>query len=99
MNDSSGMSTPVTPATLYVTDVATGKPRPVVEAKNFTDLHACWSPDGRRIAYSATLLDNDGNRAGETSLFVTDADGKNTVTVLTEMHQPNQVKLRLTGWR
>jgi RNA polymerase sigma factor (sigma-70 family) len=84
---------------LYVTDTATGKARPVVEASNLTDVQAVWSPDGRRIAFSATMLDEDGNRMGETSLFVCDADGKNTTTVRTERHEPNIVKLVLTGWR
>jgi Tol biopolymer transport system component len=86
-------------SSLYVTDTATGKARPVVEASNLTDVQAVWSPDGRRIAFSATMLDEDGNRMGETSLFVCDADGKNTTTVRTERHEPNIVKLVLTGWR
>jgi RNA polymerase sigma factor (sigma-70 family) len=85
--------------TLYVADVASGKVRAVVEAKNFSGLHACWSPDGRRIAYCTTLLDADGRRAGETSIFVTDLEGKTTTTVRTERHEPNTVKLRLMGWR
>src|SRR5205823_658421 len=84
---------------LYATDVTNGKTRAVVDVMNFSDMHACWSPDGRRIAYSATLLDGDGERTGETSLFVMDADGSNTVTVRTEMHQPRQIKLRLMDWR
>jgi Tol biopolymer transport system component len=85
--------------TLYVLDVASGKARPVVEAKNFNRLHACWSLDGKRIAYCATLLDADGKDAGETSIFVTDADGKSTTTVRTEKHQPHVIKLILMDWR
>jgi Tol biopolymer transport system component len=85
--------------TLYVADVASGKVRAVVEAKNFSRLHACWSPGGRRIAYCATLLDADGRDAGETSIFVTDPEGKNTTTVRTEKHQPNVIKLLLMDWR
>jgi RNA polymerase sigma factor (sigma-70 family) len=84
---------------LYVLDVASGKVRSVAEAKNFGDLHACWSPDGRRIAYCVRILDNDGKCTGETSIFVTDTQGRNTETVLTEKHQPNLVWLRLLGWR
>jgi Tol biopolymer transport system component len=85
--------------TLHVVDVASGKSRPVVEAKNFTDMQACWSPDGRRIAYCVTLLDDKGKRSGETSLFVTNVAGKQTTTVLTEKHQPGEVRLVLTDWR
>jgi RNA polymerase sigma factor (sigma-70 family) len=84
---------------LYVADVPGGKTRAVVDVMNFTDMHASWSPDSRRIAYSVTLLDGDGERSGETSLFVTDADGNNTVTVRTEKHDPRQIRLRLTDWR
>jgi Tol biopolymer transport system component len=84
---------------LYVTDVKDGKTRAVVDVLNFTDIAACWSPDSRRIAYSATPLDGDGKRMGETSLFVIDADGTNTVTVRTEQHEPNQIRLGLMAWR
>ena len=79
---------------LYVVEVPGGKTRAVVDVLNFTDVHACWSPDGRRIAYSATLLDANGERDGETSLFVIDADGNNTTTVRTEKHEPNCIRLR-----
>jgi hypothetical protein len=60
---------------------------------------ACWSPDSRRIAYCARLLNPDLSCAGETSIFVTDPDGKNTVTVATEKHEPNVIALQLTDWR
>ncbi len=85
--------------TLNVVDSAGGKPRAIVEAKNFTDLRACWSPDGKRIAYIVTLLDDQGERGGETTLFVCDADGKNTVTVITEKHDPQELRMTLTDWR
>jgi Tol biopolymer transport system component len=84
---------------LYVADVPGGKTRAVVDVLNFTDMHACWSPDSRRIAYSVTLLDGEGKRAGESTLFVMDADGNNTTSVRTEMHDPGEVRLHLTGWR
>src|SRR5207253_2728779 len=58
-----------------------------------------FSPDGRRSAYCVTLLDARGEREGETSIFVTDPEGKNAETVLTEKHKPNQIKLRLMDWR
>jgi RNA polymerase sigma factor (sigma-70 family) len=84
---------------LFAADVASGKTRPVVEATNLAAIHAYWSPDGRRIAFSATILDDDGNMGGETSLYTTDPEGKQVVTVRTERHQPNQIRMLLTGWR
>ncbi len=85
--------------TLYVLDVDTGKVRPVVEAKNFTDLHACWSPDGRRIAYSVTLLDARGEYAGESAVYVTDLEGRNHAAVARDQHQPGVIRFSLLGWR
>jgi RNA polymerase sigma factor (sigma-70 family) len=84
---------------LYVADVPGGKERALVEASNFNDVHACWSPDSRRVAYCARLLDEAGDDVGETSLFVTDAAGRETTTVRTEQHKPQQIRLRLLGWR
>jgi RNA polymerase sigma factor (sigma-70 family) len=84
---------------LHVTDVADGKTAAVVDVLNFTDIYACWSPDSRRIAYSATLLGADGERGGETSLFVMDADGNNMVTLRTEKHEPLQIRMQMMDWR
>jgi dipeptidyl aminopeptidase/acylaminoacyl peptidase len=85
--------------TLYVLDVATGKVRPVVEAKNFTNLRGCWSPDGRRIAYRVSLLDAQGEYAGESAIYVTDLDGRNHTTVVRDRHQPGLIRFSLLGWR
>ncbi len=83
----------------FVMDVAGGPARAVVDAKNFAELQACWSPDGLRIAYKVTPLDPDGQRGEETSLFVVDVDGKNTVSLLTEKHGRDEVRLTLLDWR
>jgi Tol biopolymer transport system component len=85
--------------TLYVVDVGGGKPKPVVEAKNFTDLKAYWSPDGRRIAYSVGFLDDKGKRLGESNLNVVDSDGQNSVTLVSEKHEPDTIRLILVDWR
>jgi RNA polymerase sigma factor (sigma-70 family) len=85
--------------TLHVADVAGGKIRPLVDARNFGEAHGCWSPDGRRIAYCVTLLDEMGNSAGQTSIFVTDAAGRNTTTLVSEQHQPGLVRFTLLDWR
>jgi Tol biopolymer transport system component len=85
--------------TLHVADLAGGKERTLVEARSFTDLRGGWSPDSHRVAYSGTPLTADGKRAGETSLFVVDADGRNRTTILTEIHDPDVIRLRLIDWR
>ncbi len=85
--------------TLYTVDVAGGPPKAVVDAMNFSEVHAVWSPDSRRIAYVVTLLDGQGNRGEETSLNVIDADGSNSVTLITEKHEPHVLRLTFTDWR
>jgi hypothetical protein len=62
-------------------------------------MQACWAPDSRRVAYCVTLLDEKGNRTGETSIMVTDLEGKNTTTVVAERHDPQHVVLSLMAWR
>jgi Tol biopolymer transport system component len=85
--------------TLYVADLVGGKPRPVVEFLNFTRLQACWSPDGRRIAYSFTFLNAKGDPGKESNLNVVDSDGKNTRTIVSASHGVDEVKLLLVGWQ
>lgn len=85
--------------TLYVVDIAGGKPKPVVEAHNFGDLKACWSPDSRRIAYSVGFLDDKGKRLGESNVNVVDSDGQNSVTLASEKSEPDTIPLILLDWR
>jgi len=84
---------------LFVVDMAGGEPKALVEAANFMDMNAVWSPDGKKIAYMTTLKEPDGKRGQETSLFVMDADGKNSVTLRTEKHDEHELKMVLTDWR
>ncbi|HEX4612370.1 MAG TPA: hypothetical protein VH092_29520, partial [Urbifossiella sp.] len=74
---------------VFVFDPATGKRTPIEGLPlNGEFLGACWSPDGRQIAYSWRL--QPGRQAGaapqetESHLTVADADGKNARTILTE---------------
>ena len=84
---------------LYVADLKTGTTKALVEAENFHDLRARWSPDGKQIAYTATPAGLNGERGAETTLFVIHADGSNTRTVLTDKHGSEAVGLVLTDWR
>jgi Tol biopolymer transport system component len=84
---------------LYVAEVAGGKLAPIAQFLNFSDIHACWSPDGRRIAYSFTFLDAKGERGTESNLNVVDAEGQNSTTIVSANHPPEEIKLVLLGWR
>jgi len=83
--------------TLNILDVATGTVQPLVEGLNFTELRACWAPDSKRIAYTATHV--GGNAGLETHLNIIDPVGKNSVTVLSERHERNEMALFLIDWR
>jgi hypothetical protein len=75
--------------------------RILVASGKYTDLSACWSPDGRRIAFSGALLDSTGKRAGQSGIYIIDADGSNVKpeTVMEEFHPPEVIRLRLVDWR
>ncbi len=84
---------------LYVANVKDGTTKALVEGTNFYTLRACWSPDGKQIAYAVTPKDANGERGEETTLFIMDADGSNTRTVHTEKHGKHGIGLVLTDWR
>lgn len=74
---------------LAVVEVATGKFAPVQEVPLNAELtHGfCWSPDGKKIAYTwrekhEGKTDDLLNRETESHLIVCDPDGKNAKTVL-----------------
>jgi Tol biopolymer transport system component len=91
---------------LSVVDVATGKATPVADFPlNGTVMGHCWSPDGKRIAYTWQLAD-DGKpgeppaRETESFLVVCDPDGKNAKTVLSEKRRDGRaVTLGTVDWR
>jgi RNA polymerase sigma factor (sigma-70 family) len=70
---------------LYTAEVGKGKPWLVSKERNDKIMGFCWSPDGKRIAYTAQVFSAEGP-GGETESFliVVDADGKNPVTLLSE---------------
>jgi Tol biopolymer transport system component len=79
---------------LLLAEVASGKVRVLGHGAGL--VQACWSPDGRRIACSMTAWEEKDNRAGETSLIVTDIETNDTRRVLTD--QSVQGWLALLGW-
>jgi dipeptidyl aminopeptidase/acylaminoacyl peptidase len=89
-------------AGLYVMDVDHGKPRRVDEATNSEAMGACWSPDGKRIAYIWRQHDEQAKADQETESFliVADADGKNAKTIVTEKAKsPGIITIENPDWR
>jgi RNA polymerase sigma-70 factor (ECF subfamily) len=74
------------PNRVFVLDLREGKPRPVSPELNAVVLSACWSPDGKRIAYAwhQVPAKPDSDNPIEFVLSVIDADGKNPLTLRTE---------------
>jgi dipeptidyl aminopeptidase/acylaminoacyl peptidase len=85
---------------LRMTNVETNDEQTLVEANHFTDLSACWSPDGQRIAFSGGFLNAEGKRAGQSGLYTMSASGPRSEAepVLEEFHPPEILRLRLVGW-
>jgi Tol biopolymer transport system component len=89
-------------AGLYVVDMDGGKPRRVDEAMNSELMGACWSPDGKQIAYIWRQHDDKfkADDDVESFLIVADADGKNAKTILTEKGKgPGMITLMNPDWR
>lgn len=86
---------------LQMAEAEGGQERALVAAGSVTDLSACWSPDGRRVAYSAAWLDPSGKRAGRSGIYLVGVDGigAEPTPVLEEVHPPEITRLRLIDWR
>jgi dipeptidyl aminopeptidase/acylaminoacyl peptidase len=86
---------------LQTAEIKGGEERLLVAPGEFTDLFACWSPQGDRIAFSGARLDASGKRAGQSGIYVIPADGSSAdpAPVLEEFHPPEQFRLRLVDWR
>jgi RNA polymerase sigma factor (sigma-70 family) len=70
---------------LVLVDVKTGKRRRVSQETNGQFVGGfCWSPDGKKIAYTWRRNRENKNQAWETFLMVMDADGQNSKVVLSE---------------
>lgn len=92
--------------TLVLLDAATGKRAPVDGLPlNGELMGVCWSPDGKRIAYTWRQL-HDGTveervrKETESHLVVADPDGRNPRTILTEKAEGQWVvSLGAPDWR
>jgi Tol biopolymer transport system component len=99
--DSDPAERPVKKTRLYAAEVGKGKPWVVSQELNAEVMGYCWSPDGKRIAYSARLVPAEG-AGGETESFlmVVDADGKNPVTLLSEKaNNADTITVAAVDWR
>src|SRR5262245_25646578 len=78
-----------------------GEEQLLVAPGRFIDLFACWSPDGKQIAFSGVHLDATGARAGQSGIYILDpsAPAERPAPVLEEVHPPEQFRLRLVDWR
>jgi Tol biopolymer transport system component len=77
---------------LYTAEIGKGKPWPIPQEQNAEIMDFCWSPDGKRIAYTARLVPADGTGAETGSfLMVVDADGTNPVRLLSEKASPPRI--------
>jgi Tol biopolymer transport system component len=87
---------------LAVVDVATGKSSAVQDIPLEADvLGYCWSPDGKRIAYTwRKIRSKPGElKDDEWFLIVSDPDGKNQKTIATEKGQAKWVMMSNVDWR
>ena len=90
---------------LEVIDAATARATPLKDMPLDVDFFAfCWSPDGRRIAYTwrerHPPAADDAARETQSHLTVCDADGGNQRTILTD-RAPSESHVVLAGvdWR
>jgi Tol biopolymer transport system component len=70
---------------LVLVDVKTRKRRRISQETDGEFVSGyCWSPDGKKIAYTWRRNRENKNQAWETFLMVMDADGQNSTVVLSE---------------
>ena len=67
---------------IFVIDVAKGSLANLTNSPDADDVEACWSPDGKKIAFTSG---NDANY----SVYIMDADGRNVVKVHDSITQPS----------
>jgi Tol biopolymer transport system component len=82
---------------LTIADVATGKTMKVEDVPlNGEVLAYCWSPDGKKIAYTWREV---GAEEVESHLIVCDADGKNQKTIASAKERNQPIAFGQVDWR
>jgi Tol biopolymer transport system component len=88
---------------LFVVDIAKGKPQLVSQEMNgrFDMLGYCWSPDSKRLAYvwENSPEERTEGQETETFLMVVDADGCNSIALLSEKSTFGSFTVRSPNWR
>jgi Tol biopolymer transport system component len=87
---------------LLVADLAAGTTTPVEGVPQDAGVQSyCWSPDGRRVAYTWMRTINPGTTQEETEAFlvVCDPNGTNEKTVLTDKHPTKIGTFTHVDWR
>ncbi|HUG91360.1 MAG TPA: hypothetical protein VML55_11030, partial [Planctomycetaceae bacterium] len=76
---------------LHVAKLSGGTPRQITPGLNEEPMGACWSPDGKRIAYVWRMrhLKPQPGQETESSLAVVDLEGSHLGTLLTEKVLPS----------
>ncbi|HEV3385514.1 MAG TPA: sigma-70 family RNA polymerase sigma factor [Gemmata sp.] len=90
---------------IIVMTIATGKMVRLQEMSRIMDVHSfCWSPDGKRVAYTNYVVPE--GKPGEeikleieTQIIVCDADGKNRTTIASEISKSVEKALSVVDWR
>ncbi len=103
--DNLGLDTRFLRVQLVVIDAATATATPLKDTPLNVDIMGfCWSPDGKRIAYTwrerHPPAADGADRETQSHLTVCDADGGNQLTILTERgHSESVVALSGVDWR
>ncbi len=92
------------PSRVYVVDLPDGVAKPVSPELNALVETACWSPDGKRIAYCWRRLEErddplDSGYQTDHTLQVIDADGGNPTVLHAEKGEARRVYLSRPQWR
>ena len=90
---------------LSVIDIATGEATPVRDVSLNGNVHGyCWSPDGKRIAYTwqevhEGKFEEVRDKETESVLVVCDPDGGNPKTIATEKGKGDETTIGGVDWR
>jgi dipeptidyl aminopeptidase/acylaminoacyl peptidase len=73
---------------IWTVDGASGKATQLTDSDKFDEGGACWSPDGKQIAFVANRSDNPDLTPDEQEIYVMDVDGRNERHITTAIPGP-----------